>query len=198
MHGCTPLDGVYHRVTRAEGAVIYELDGMPAAHVIDDLYGNRDWRRTTPVDLLTIGIYQDEKFSGAEESRYVNRLITGVPPGGQGICLFEPDITEGAEIQFMVRDSLKMVESAENNSTALLEQLRAEGRQPAFALYIDCAGRTAAFSKTVVEEASMVQAALNRCQCPLLGFYSGVEIAPFRERSRGLDWTGLLIVFVQE
>jgi hypothetical protein len=27
----------------------------------------------TPVDLLTIGMYPGEKFSGVEESRYVNR-----------------------------------------------------------------------------------------------------------------------------
>ena len=27
---------------------------------------------------------------------------------------------------------------------------------------------------------------------PLLGFYSGVEIAPFEGYSRPLDWTGVL------
>jgi len=32
----------------------------------------------------------------------------------------------------------------------------------------------------------------------LLGFYSGVEIAPFLGRSRGLDWTGVLLLFVED
>jgi hypothetical protein len=73
IHGCTPLDGVYHRVTRAEGAVIYELDGEPVVNMIDRLYGHSDWQKTTPVDLLTIGIYQGEKYAGVEEGRYVNR-----------------------------------------------------------------------------------------------------------------------------
>ena len=63
-----------------------------------------------------------------------------------------------------------------------------------FALYIDCAGRTAVYSKTAVEEAAGIQKALNRVGCPLLGFYSGVEIAPFLNKSRGLDWTGVLLV----
>ena len=44
-HGCTPLDGIYHRVTRAEGAVIYEIDGEPAVGMINRLYGSREfWR----------------------------------------------------------------------------------------------------------------------------------------------------------
>jgi hypothetical protein len=197
MHGCTPLDGVYHRVTRAEGAVIYELDGKPVVNMIDRLYGHSDWQKTTPVDLLTIGIYQGEKYAGAEEGRYVNRLITGVLPGGKGICLFEPDVMEGAEVQFMARDAFKMVESARENSLALMETLRSQGREAAFAFYIDCAGRSAAYSKTAVEEAAEVQTTLTRFGCPLLGIYSGVEIAPFLGKSRGLDWTGLLLVFVR-
>jgi hypothetical protein len=198
MHGCTPLDGIYHRVTRAEGSVLYELDGLPVVEMIDRLYGNRDWQKTAPVDLLTIGIYQGEKYAGAEEGRYVNRLITGVLPGKEGIGLFEPDITEGDEVQFMARDAFKMVESARRNSMELMETIRAEGRKAVFGLYIDCAGRSAAYSNTASEEAAEVQNALNRYGCPLLGIYSGVEIAPFLGKSRGLDWTGLLLVFAKD
>jgi hypothetical protein len=198
MHGCTPLDGIYRRVTRAEGAVIYELDGKPVVDTINQLYGNSDWQKTTPVDLLTIGIYQGEKYAGVEEGRYVNRLITGVLPGQEGICLFEPDIVEGDEVQFMARDASKMVESARYNALDLVESIRSEGREAAFGLYIDCAGRSAAYSNTAVEEASEVQSVMNRFGCPLLGIYSGVEIAPFLGKSRGLDWTGLLLVFVRD
>jgi len=31
----------------------------------------------------------------------------------------------------------------------------------------------------------------------LLGFYSGVEVAPLLGKSRGLDWTGVLLVFAK-
>jgi hypothetical protein len=198
MHGCTPLDGVFHRVTRAEGSVLYELDGKPVVEMIDRLYGTRDWQKAAPVDLLTIGLYQGEKYAGAEEGRYVNRLITGVLPDTEGIGLFEPDISEGDEVQFMARDAFKMVESARRNSMELMDTIRSEGRKAVFGLYIDCAGRSAAYSNTAGEEAAEVQNALNRFDCPLLGIYSGVEIAPFLGRSRGLDWTGLLLVFTRE
>jgi len=198
MHGCTPLDGIYRTVTRAEGACIYELDGRPIVPLIDELYGDLDWRSKTPVDLLTIGIYRGEKFSGIEEGKYVNRLIAGILPDEQGIALFEPDIREGTEVQFMLRDARRMIQSAASNSAALMEEIHAEGRKARFGLYIDCAGRTAGYSKTAREEAAEVQRALNQWDCPLLGFYSGVEIAPFLGKSRGLDWTGVLLLFIEE
>ena len=77
-----------------------------------------------------------------------------------------------------------------------------------FALYIDCAGRTSAFSGADVEEAAILQyrqsarADLEQAELgpetPLLGFYSGVEIAPLLGRSRPLDWTGVLTLFTLE
>jgi small ligand-binding sensory domain FIST len=61
-------------------------------------------------------------------------------------------------------------------------------------LYIDCAGRASARSGAPVEEADLVVRGLD-ARIPLLGFYSGVEVAPFADqRSRPLDWTGVLTV----
>ncbi len=197
MHGCSPLDGVFHRVTRAAGNVLYEIDGRSVVEVIDNLYGNRDWRKGRPIDLLTIGRYQGEPYTGTEEDLYVNRLITGVLPDDRGIALFEPDIAEGDEIVFMIRDPGMMIASARSQSLALMSEIRAAGERPVFGLYIDCAGRTAFYSQTATEEAAEVQRVLRRYGVPFLGFYSGVEIAPCGGCSRGLDWTGVLLVFVE-
>lgn len=197
MHGCSPLDGVPHRVTRAEANLLFEIDGRPVVDLIDALYGDRRWRNDRPIDLLTIGRYLGEPYSGMEEDLLVNRLITGVLPDGAGIALFEPDIPEGAEILFMIRDAEKMGTSARRQTEALLEEIRAAGERPVFGLYIDCAGRTAAYSQTSAEEASEVQRILGAHGVPFLGFYSGVEIAPCGGASRGLDWTGVLLVFVE-
>ncbi|MFZ5995615.1 MAG: FIST signal transduction protein [Thermodesulfobacteriota bacterium] len=198
MHGCTPLDGVYHRITKIEGPVIYEIDGKPIVELIDELYGNQAWRRQHPVNLLTIGVNHGRRFEGPKESNYVNRLITGALPNGEGIGIFEPDLEPGTEIQFMLRDTAKMIESAKRNSTELMEQIKADGREALFGIYIDCAGRTATYSNTATEEASVVQEVFNQYNTPLLGFYSGVEVAPLLQKSRGLDWTGVLIVLAKE
>ena len=195
MHGCIPLDGIYHRITRLEGSVLYELDGKPVVPLINELFGNTDWQAEHPVNYLTLGINYGERYGIPQEKSYVNRLITGVTADGRGIGMFEPDLAPGMEIQFMIRDNRIMLDSARENTAELLRRITAGGKRPIFALYIDCAGRTAEQSVTDSEEASEVQKVLNHSGVPLLGFYSGVEIAPFLGRSRGLDWTGVLVVF---
>ncbi len=125
-------------------------------------------------------------------------MITGALPNGEGIDIFEPDLEPGTEIQFMLRDTAKMIESAKRNSAELLKQIEADGRKAFFGMYIDCAGRTANYSNTTTEEASEVQEVFNQYNIPLLGFYSGVEVAPLLQKSRGLNWTGVLIVLAKE
>ena len=194
MHGCTPKDGIYHTITEMEGPFIYEIDGKPVVRLIDEMYGNQDWQHQIPVKRLTVGVHMGEKFGEFNESEYVNRLITGVLPEGKGIAIFEPDLARGTEIQFMLRDSHQMIESARQNSRALVHQVTKRGVTPVLGLYIDCAGRAAGFSDTRTEEALEVCRVLNDHGIPMLGFYSGVEIAPLTGKNRGLDWTGVLLI----
>lgn len=194
MHGCTPMDGVPHVLTRVTGCVVHEIDGRPAAAVVDELYGSADWRTQRPVHRLTLGVRHGEPHHRPGEDGYVNRLITGVMPDGLAVGLFEPDLEAGAEVLFMLRDPGLMLESARAGSEAAVARMRREGGRPEFALYIDCAGRAAIASGTVTEEAAEVQAVMTRAGIPLLGFYSGVEVAPIQGASRGLDWTGVLLL----
>ena len=194
MHGCTPLSGVYHKITKIDKSIIYELDGKPIVEMIDELYGNSDWQQQRPVNLLTLGEYHGKRYEKPIEEYYVNRLITGCLPNGEGIGIFEPDFETGTEIQFMLRDTERMIESAKKNSIELMGQIKADGKKALFAFYIDCAGRTSGFSNTNTEEASEIQSVCNQHHLPLFGFYSGVEVAPLLHKSRGLDWTGVLVV----
>lgn len=199
MHGCIPLDGVYRTITKIENDIIYEIDGKPVVSIIDQLFGSSDWQNHLPIiDNLTIGINHGDRFAPPSEHHYVNRLITGVVNGGAGIGMFETDLTVGQEIQFMVRDNRMMLRSTRENTPALMDRILADGKKPFFALYIDCGGRTAEQSVTEVEEAAEVQKVLKEAGVPLLGFYSGVEIAPMLGTSRGLDWTGVLVILAKE
>jgi hypothetical protein len=197
MHGCTPKDGIYHTITKIEGPVLYEVDGKPVVAMIDDQYGNKDWRNQIPVGRLTIGVNHGEKFGDFKEENFVNRLISGVLPDGKGIVLFEPDLKEGTNILFMLRNNKMMIDSARKNSSELLTEIIANGEKPVFGLYIDCAGRTAKICDAITEEASEVQNVFNQHNTPLFGFYSGVEVAPLLGKSRGLDWTGVLLVLAK-
>ncbi len=196
-HGCTPLDGVYHRITRMRGEVIHEIDAKPAATVIDALYGGRHWRTQSPVSLLAIGVNQSKKYGPTDEKSFVIRLITGVLPG-DAIGLFEPDLNSGDEFLFMLRDSQKMIASARRNAEDLMRDIERRGRRPLLGVYIDCAGRTAGYAGMLQEEAAEIQRVFNHHSCPLFGFFTGVEVAPFGSCSRGLDWSGVLICFTGE
>ena len=198
MHGCTPLDGIYHTVTRAGGSVIYELDGKPIPAILDDLFGHQDWRSQKPIDYITLGVNYGERYGTPVEGDYVNRLLIGALPDGSGVAMFEPGIEEGMEVQFMLRDTKMMLESAAKNSMELIEEIDRAGKNPLFALYIDCAGRTMQYSGSVQEEADEVRKACNQYRIPLLGLFTGVEIAPLRGWSRGLDWTGVLLVAAED
>ncbi len=197
-HGCTPLDGIYYRITRMEGPLIYELDGKPITDIIDDIYGTRRWREQKPVKLLTLGVNYGDRYDQSEESTCVNRLILGALPNGEGISIFESDLETGALIRFMVRDTDEMMRSARINTEGIMEEIIAKGERPVLGLYIDCAGRTAEYQDIISEEAEIIQNVFSLYGVQLFGFYSGVEIAPMPEKSRGLDWTGVLLIFSEE
>jgi len=192
MHGCKPMSD-YHTITRIKGPVLYEINGKPALDVINNLLGNKNWQKRLPLLLVTLGVNYGEKYSPYSEKNYVNRLIVGIIPEKKAIVLFEADFKKGTEFQFMRRSAELMEESAEKGSKEALKYLKKNSQEPFFALYIDCAGRTAGFSGAEREEASIIQKNIGK-SVPLLGFYSGVEIAPLMGKSRGLDWTAVLLL----
>ena len=107
--------------------------------------------------------------------------------------MFEADFENGTEFQFMRRNIRLMEESVDRGTKKTMTYLHENNLEPFFALYIDCAGRTAGFSGAEKEEVSIIQNTIGK-NIPLLGFYSGVEIAPLLGKSRGLDWTGVLLI----
>ncbi|HDQ44918.1 MAG TPA: hypothetical protein ENN17_05380 [bacterium] len=186
MHGCIPLSA-FLEITRIDGAVLYELEGRPARDLLLEMAGTDDVSMS-----LTIGEKHGDPFAPYDESAYANRLILRTDPENGSATLFEADFREGTRVQIMARDNRLMLESAAKRTRELLDAL--QGTNPVFALYIDCAGRSRAFSGAESEEAGIVRNEIGG-RIPLLGFYSGVEIAPLLGKSRPLDWTGVLTVF---
>ncbi|MGK9168543.1 FIST C-terminal domain-containing protein [Inquilinus limosus] len=192
LHGCRPVS-TFMEITRIEGAEVFELDGRPALEVIEQMLGVT-LGTTASHDLsliATLGEKQGDPYAAYDENSYVNRLILRANRTTGSITLFEKDFRLGTRVQIMSRDNALMLQSVRNGISAI-NQTRREG-QPLLAIYIDCAGRASARSGAAVEEARLVAEGLDPA-IPFLGFYSGVEIAPFDGYSRPLDWTGLLTV----
>ena len=191
MHGCRPASP-YYTVTRAEGPVILEINGTAAVDFMDGLLGPAIKPENYPFFLL-FGINQGERWGEYNENDYVSRLCLSIDKERGGIVMFEPDMVAGTEFQLMFR-SLDL-DYMKPKIDSLFSRL--DGREPIFAVYFDCAGRCAGYGGVDMEDAFVIQEAVQD-RVPLLGLYTGVEIATVSKIPRGLDWTGVFIVFTKQ
>jgi hypothetical protein len=192
LHGCEPV-GDYHRVTRAEYNVVLEIDGKPALDAVSEMLGpgaERPWEQY-PL-FVTLGLNRGDKYGDYREEDYANRLVAGIDRERRGLVMFEPDLVAGSEVQLMCRSV--DFGYVKRRTEALLAKVA--DRHAFLALYIDCAGRASAYSGSDGEEAAEVQRVIGD-KIPLLGAYSGVEIAKVGAEIRPLDWTGVLCVLSQ-
>jgi hypothetical protein len=193
-HGCYPASD-FMTITRIEGAQVLELDGRPALSLAAERLNmtSAEMAQLSPATLpLTLGEKQGAPFAPFVDEAYKNRLVVAADGESGALILFEADFAVGTRVQLMDIDPQRMIDSAREQTEQILDDL---GKAtPAFALYIDCAGRSMAFNGLDEDETAPVRNLIGR-RCPLLGFFSGVEIAPVRGRSRPLDWTGVLAVF---
>jgi hypothetical protein len=194
MHGCTPVSS-FLEITGMEDSVVYELDGKRALDVFHDMLGSQASTEAESVIPFTTTLAKKsgDPWAPYDEQAYINSLVIGSDREKGSIMLFETDLIQGDQVQIMIRDNSDMLESSRKGAEGLLNGISGES----FAFYIDCAGRTRDYSSSEREEADLVKQVAGE-RVPLLGFYSSMEIAPFGERSRPLNWTGILSVFSHE
>ena len=190
MHGCRPAS-TYYTVTKSEGPVILEINNKPAIPFIDEVLQSAIKPEEYPFFLL-FGINHGGTWDEYDENNYASRLCLAIDKERDGIVMFEPDMVEETKFQLMFR-SLDL-DYMKPKVESLFEQL--DGREPIFALYIDCAGRCAGYGGVDIEDALVIQETVNG-RVPVLGLYTGVEIAPIGGQPRGLDWTGVFCLFSQ-
>lgn len=186
LHGCRP-SGAYHEITATDGPMLLEIDGRPALDVVGELTGGAP-PEEYPFRVI-LGVNRGERYGPFDEASYQTRLCLAVVPERKALVMFEPDLEPGAQVQLM-RISMDMDYVAARVGDALAGL---DGRRPLLAVYADCAGRCSAMSALDAEDADAVRAAVG--DIPLLGFYTGVEIAQVRDTLRPLDWTGVLCIF---
>ena len=190
MHGCKPASN-YHLITKVKGNKLLEFDGKPALEVAMDHLGipdDVDWRNA--MYLITIGVNKGDKYGPFIEEDYVNRIVLGVDENEGAIIVMEGDLKEGDSFQFMRRSiNTDMIGDI---ARKLLESLGK--RKPLFAFYISCLGRIKKYFGNEKEEAEEIQEAIGP-DIPLLGIYSGTEIARVKNEIMPLDWTGVLCIF---
>ena len=191
MHGCKPLSD-YRTITKADKNIVLEIDGKKAIDVISDLLGPERFKEWLDYPFFIIlGVNKGDKYGEFKEEDYANRLIAGVDHDRGGLIMFEPDLIEGTEVQLM-RRSFSDFQDVRKYSEEILS--RVKDRKPFFTFYIDCAGRSSAYSGSEGEEAEEIQKVIGS-KMPLLGVYTGTEIAKVGNVIQPCVFTGVLCVF---
>jgi hypothetical protein len=188
-HGCVPI-GPGYQITRAEGNLIYELDGKPVFEVLRQYFSEAEiarWDRT--MVSFCFGLKSPEPENQAHDEfviRYLPRKDEAA-----GAVMLQTEVTVGTMIWVMRRDQ----EMIAQGTTALAQDLntKLQGQVPKFIFQFDCYGR----GKSILT-GQQNQAILDQLQqtvgvdLPWLGFYSHGEIAPIGTQNAFHNYTLVL------
>ena len=155
-------------VTRAEGNVLYELDGKPALDLYKAYLGDH------ASGLPATGLLFPLSIRRANDQETLVRTILGVNEQQKSMT-FAGDVPEGATAQLMKANFDRLVDGAEGAARASVAQLA--GSRPTLAVLISCVGRKLVLKQRVEEEVEAVQEVLGGATV-LTGFYSYGEICP--------------------
>jgi len=172
-HGCfggwEPF-GVTRKITRAQGNVLYELDGEPALDLYKRYLG--EYAKDLPASGL---LYPFELLDGAKSEVGLIRTILGVDEAQRSLTL-AGDLVDGGYLRLMHASTNRLVEGAEAAAQAARDML-SQG-EPGLVLLVSCVGRRLVMGGRVDEEVEAV-ADVFGSHAELTGFYSYGEFSPY-------------------
>ena len=160
--------GVERRVTRANGNVLFELDGQPALPLYRKYLGERANELPASGLLFPLAIHSEGEHGGVTV-----RTILGIDETCESIT-FAGDIPEGATVQLMRANFERLIDGAARAA----EHCHASHPDgPLLALAISCVGRRLVLKERCEEELDVVLDALP-ATTRMVGFYSYGELSP--------------------
>lgn len=186
---CQPL-GPVHTVTRAQQNLILELDGRPAFEVFAEVVRQpliEDLRRAAA--FVFVGLPVDLERQRIQRGEYVVRNIVGFDPR-QGVVAVADEIRQGQKMVFTLRDGSV---SREDLKITLESQAKQWEAQPlGFALYFNCLGRGRGLYGLPDLDTAYIRQYLG--DIPLIGFFTGCEIAPIHSQHSLHQYSGVLVL----
>lgn len=161
-----------HEVTRADGRILYELDGKPAYQVYLKFLGVLASYMTSNVQhVFPVGFY-DSPYAHLR----VVRSVVGLDPAN-GSLIFPGEVPDCHYMRFMSGLPMQFIESASFAAEAAVQQHPLEAINPVLSLMVSCVGRYYVMQADAPKEAQAVHAKLPS-HAVQIGFYGHGEIAP--------------------
>ena len=187
--GCQPI-GRSLEITRAEGNVIYEVNGGPA---LDGLQGaleslsTEDLRQSGRV--VFIGIAMEKENPAPQRGDFLVRNVVGYDKESGAIAVSE-SVSEGQLIQFHLRNS----SSADKEIQEIVLDLHKRTREqpPAFGMYFNCLGRGKGLYGEANHDIRIIKQRFP--DLPVIGFFGNAEFAPIGGRNFAHAYTGALVL----
>jgi small ligand-binding sensory domain FIST len=180
--GCSPI-GPMRTVTRADGNVLFEIDGRPALDVFKEDIGEllaRDLRRVAGYIFAALPI------PGSDTGDYLVRNLVGIDLQHKLIAIGDT-IEPGQRILFTRRDRAAAQTDLEHMLSALKRRI---AKSPRGAVYVSCLARGPNLFGDDSEELKTIREALG--DVPLVGFFANGEIS----NNRLYGYTGVLTLFL--
>jgi hypothetical protein len=170
MGGWEPF-GPVRTITRAEGNVLYELDGRSALDLYKTYLG--DHAAQLPSSALLFPIVVTEAGGG----QGVVRTVLSVDEEAKSMT-FAGDIPEGGTAQLMKTNVDDLVDGATAAAEASLSGLG--DIRPEMALLVSCVGRKLVMKQRIEEEVEAIRDVFG-ADTKIAGFYSYGELCPFSQ-----------------
>jgi hypothetical protein len=176
-HGC---DGGWHdfgperRITRAEGNVLFELDGRPALDLYKTYLGERAAGLPGTALLFPLAVRRE----GAGQDGALVRTILGIDETRRSLT-FAGDLPQGGIARLMRANADQLIDSAARAARQAMRGLEGAGdvTGPALVISVSCVGRRLVLGERTDEEVETV-AECAPLEAVHLGLYSYGEISP--------------------
>ena len=187
--GCQPI-GRPREVTRAEGRVIFELDGEPALERFKgalQLLTQDDIRRSG--GTVFVGIAMDPENRNPVRGDFLIRNLIGINEEHAALAVSE-EVSEGQLVQFHLRNPNAAAEEIQAIIAQLAERTRE--RPPAFGFYFNCLGRGKGLYGSANHDIGVIQEKFPGL--PVIGFFGNSEFAPIGGRNFSHAYTGVFVL----
>lgn len=171
-HSCKPFGGPL-QITRAEGNMIYEMDGRPAYDILlESLSGIEFENPNQLLQRVFLGV-PTRSFQTEFSNNYLIRNIMGVN-AKKGMLSCVSPVEVGEFVTFTVRDPKMAALDLKN----MLEDMRFrfQGRKPSFGFYFNCCARGEMLYGEPSHDVRRIREEFPGV--PVLGFFGYGEIAP--------------------